>query len=118
MATATSLSTSSPTRRNLGPLTTTFKAPDYCNNIVVNSNCPACDYGWQAQTCANRGVVPVDDSACWPVRTADPPTITGGPALHGWGFYSPGIICPSGYTSACASTVGQDEGFDFQFRLT
>ncbi|KAH6652174.1 hypothetical protein BKA67DRAFT_660936 [Truncatella angustata] len=118
MATSTSSSASSPTRRNLGPLTTTFTAPSYCNNIVVYGSCSTCDYGWQAQTCANGGAVPVDDSSCWPARTSDPPSITGGPAFHGWGFYSPGVMCPNGYTSACASTVGQDDGFSFQFRLT
>ncbi|KAK6080485.1 hypothetical protein SCUP515_03504 [Seiridium cupressi] len=118
MATATSTSTPTRTRRNLGPLTTTFIAPSYCNNAIAFAGCSTCSYGWLAQTCSDNAAIAGDDSSCWPTVTDNPPSITGGPAFHGWGFYSPGIMCPDGYTSACASTAGQDDGFNFQFRLT
>ncbi|KAK8085668.1 hypothetical protein PG997_006939 [Apiospora hydei] len=40
--------------------------------------------------------------------------------LGGWGFYSPGLVCPSGSTSACTKTADNptDGGFTFQFPLT
>ncbi|KAI1872815.1 uncharacterized protein JN550_003689 [Neoarthrinium moseri] len=115
MATATALSTgassSTHTRSNLGPLTTTFVAPSYCNNIIAGDALSG--YGWQAQSC--RGTVVRDDTSCWPTTTPGAPASS--TILAGWGFYSPGIVCPSNYVTACSKSIGQDGGFDFQFGL-
>ncbi|CZS85583.1 unnamed protein product [Fusarium graminearum] len=102
-------------RTNLGPLTTTFTYPASCT--VVVQECDACTNGWQAQTCSDnsfnaQGVQ--DDAECWPPRKGSQST---GVALNGWGFYSPGIECPAGYTTKCVSTDDVDGGFTFQFPL-
>ncbi|KAF5248376.1 hypothetical protein FAUST_312 [Fusarium austroamericanum] len=102
-------------RTNLGPLTTTFTYPASCT--VVVQECDACTNGWQAQTCSDnsfnaQGVQ--DDAECWPPRRGSQST---GVALNGWGFYSPGIECPAGYTTKCVSTDDVDGGFTFQFPL-
>ena len=44
-------------------------------------------------------------------------SVSTGVALNGWGFYSPGIQCPSGYATSCVATEGVVGGFNFQFGL-
>ncbi|GAB7348899.1 hypothetical protein MBLNU459_g7591t1 [Dothideomycetes sp. NU459] len=66
----------------------------------------------------------MDDSACWPPFNGLPPTAP----YAGWGFYSPGLICPTGYTTACTGALLGDgspsvltsggTSYDFQFSLT
>lgn len=112
-ATATQGSGSTQTRSNLGPLTTVFKAPSYCQNVVAA--CDTCDYGWQAQICTANSEAPGDYFSCWPSTTGDAPPAT--QPYNGWGFYSPGVACPSNYEPACSSTADQDGGFGFQFPL-
>ncbi|KAJ3482465.1 hypothetical protein NLG97_g7562 [Lecanicillium saksenae] len=57
----------------------------------------------------------IDDVNCWPPRaTSVPPAPT---PIGGWGFYSPGPACPSGYTAACTGVYDQRPEFDFQFSL-
>ncbi|ETS80134.1 hypothetical protein PFICI_07663 [Pestalotiopsis fici W106-1] len=117
MATATTTTNAKPAQFNLGPLTTPFVAPSYCNDVI--SKCDNCTYGWLAQTCDGDGrKSQIDDSACWP-PTAFYARSTSQP-FAGWGFYSPGTICPSGYTPSCSSTAGQadPQAFDFQFSLS
>ena len=43
----------------------------------------------------------VDDADCWPkvAQNATTPPID----FLGWGLYSPGLLCPSGYTTACST---------------
>ncbi|KAF7551818.1 hypothetical protein G7Z17_g4745 [Cylindrodendrum hubeiense] len=103
-----------PGRTNLGPLTTEFTYPASCT--VVVKNCETCDGGWQAQTCSDntsnsQGVQ--DNVDCWPDR--DDPQLPTGVAVNGWGFYSPGISCPVGYSTACVATGSKDGGWPFQF---
>ncbi|KAI0111084.1 hypothetical protein GGR51DRAFT_557492 [Nemania sp. FL0031] len=103
-------------RTNLGPLTTPFSYPSHCT--VAVSQCSTCDVFWQAQTCSDnsfnaQGVQ--DDPQCWPARQN--PYVPTGVALDGWGFYSPGISCPSGYATSCVATGSVDGGFPFQFPL-
>ncbi|KAI1127277.1 hypothetical protein F5Y10DRAFT_293065 [Nemania abortiva] len=103
-------------RTNLGPLTTLFTYPAHCT--VAIEDCSTCDVFWQAQTCSDnsfnaQGVQ--DDPQCWPARqNLD---LSTGVALNGWGFYSPGISCPSGYATSCVATGTVDGGFPFQFPL-
>ncbi|ORX96287.1 hypothetical protein BCR34DRAFT_184373 [Clohesyomyces aquaticus] len=94
------LARATSTRSNLGPLTTTFTPPPHCSGAVIT--CPTCSSASQGQTCfgsnpSSKGGV--DDTACWPRATQYPPT----PPLVGLGFYSPGLICPTGYASACSA---------------
>jgi hypothetical protein len=51
-------------------------------------------------TC-NSAIGLQDDTNCWPTATSYPPRSK--PALSGLGFYSPGLSCPTGYTSACTA---------------
>jgi hypothetical protein len=95
-------------RTILGPLTTTFSAPATCT--VGQRACSTCNYAWQAQTCYSAGAGGSetygvkDATQCWPPTSSGLPEPT--PPLWGWGFYSPGLICPTGYTSACSATAG------------
>lgn len=98
------------TRRNLGPLTTaTFTAPDDCEYIF-----PSGTTGSRGVTC--DGNTAVDETTCWPPRSAD--AYIAVPPFDGWGFYSPGIVCPLGYTTACNATAGGQTGWDVQFPMT
>ncbi|KAE9369984.1 hypothetical protein N431DRAFT_345662 [Stipitochalara longipes BDJ] len=95
-------------RTILGPLTTTFTAPATCT--AAQRACSTCNYAWEAQTCYSGGAGGSetygvkDATQCWPPTSAGLPEPT--PPLWGWGFYSPGLICPTGYTSACSATAG------------
>ncbi|ETS87022.1 hypothetical protein PFICI_00850 [Pestalotiopsis fici W106-1] len=114
MATVTATPTSAIyARHNLGPLTVPFEAPASC--IYNIAECDTCTRGWRAQSCTFDGAYPVDDSACWPPRATYAPTTQ--PGFNGWGFYSPGTLCPSGYTPSCTKTNGLDGGFPFQYDL-
>ncbi|KAI0467319.1 hypothetical protein F4859DRAFT_275137 [Xylaria cf. heliscus] len=98
-------------RTNLGPLTTATWTYT-CTEVI--QGCGNCDKGWAAQTCI-RGVV-TDNTDCWPPRATNVPATSG--ALLGWGVYSPGIVCPGGYTSVAAATYDGTSDFSFQYPLT
>ncbi|POS79232.1 hypothetical protein DHEL01_v202390 [Diaporthe helianthi] len=88
-------------RTILGPLTTTFTQPPECKTAVAQVGGNAL-FGRLAEVCgAETGAV---DTACWPTTSAG----VSGPSTEspGWGFYSPGIACPAGHTSACSATGG------------
>jgi hypothetical protein len=103
-------------RTNLGPLTEAFTYPASCNAVVLQ--CATCNDGWQAQKCGTNTRNPdgVQDAPdCWPPRQGDAfPTSV---ALNGWGFYSPGVQCPIGYTTACRATGSVAGGFPFEFEV-
>ncbi|KAF2114746.1 hypothetical protein BDV96DRAFT_599938 [Lophiotrema nucula] len=82
-----------PARSNLGPLTTTFVPPSHCSQALLA--CQTCTSAWRAQSCIAGGAG--DDTNCWPSATFYPRRAP----LAGLGFYSPGIVCPTGHTSAC-----------------
>lgn len=118
-----SQTTAAFTRSILGPLTTTFTPPPACTIAVAN--CNTCKVGWLAQTCFSSNSLfqnASDESTCWP-----PVTITPTPGnLSSYGFYSPGLICPSGYSTACAAAgtaktavtgLANGTGFAFQYDL-
>ncbi|KAF2230414.1 hypothetical protein EV356DRAFT_344720 [Viridothelium virens] len=112
-----SLQNQSPT--NLGPLTTTFTPPASCSPILW------WDYqgdvhAYSAQACFEEGIV--NDSLCWPSRANETRNFESFLSpLQGYGVYSPGYICPIGYTSACANAFsGQITAlrtFAFQYPL-
>ncbi|KAH7040046.1 uncharacterized protein B0I36DRAFT_390844 [Microdochium trichocladiopsis] len=102
------------TRLVLGPLTeTAWSPPASCTQIYAA--CDTCNVGWQGQICVDKGIN-TDDQACWPPTTQGLPKTSEG--LNGWGIYSPGLACPSGYTSAAESTYGINNNNKFQFPLT
>ncbi|KAF2750316.1 hypothetical protein M011DRAFT_237900 [Sporormia fimetaria CBS 119925] len=115
-----------PTRSNLGPLTTLFTPPTECSRAVLP--CQTCSTAWLGLACSSDGG-PIDDITCWPPATSSIPRPT--PYVSGMGFYSPGISCPAGYTSACTAvstrpgqtdvpeliTRGPFKDGGFQFRL-
>lgn len=88
-------------RTILGPLTATFTQPPECTTAVAQVSGDAL-LGRLAEVCgAETGAI---DTACWPTATAG----VSGPSTEsaGWGFYSPGVLCPAGHTSACSATGG------------
>jgi hypothetical protein len=106
-------------RTNLGPLTTAVSLPSTCSSHF--EQCSTCDQAWAGQTCfaststsfVDYGVQ--DNTDCWPATTsfvATPPI-----PLQGWGFYSPGISCPSGMVSACTATAGGSSDWPVQFGM-
>lgn len=107
----------------LGPLTTVFTPDPTCSVPVVTCDRPTECVAWNAQTCSfffTKTFKPIDQTLCWPPYTSGAQTINvpavGG--LGGWGFYSPGLYCPAGQTSACSTTAGGTGDFQFQFQLT
>lgn len=95
----------------LGPLLTTFTPPPPCT--VGVGICSTCNVVFLGQTCAPSGAQ--DGTTCWPPTTSGAPTPK--PTLQGWGFYSPGVACPSGYTSRCSAVADSDRepGWPLQF---
>ncbi|KAI1484186.1 hypothetical protein F4774DRAFT_416169 [Daldinia eschscholtzii] len=97
------------TSRLLGPLTTTWTQPPACS-IAVGA-CSTCYSGWQAQTCGGNDTVR-DAPSCWPPRTLG--AMTPPQPLFAWGIYSPGLVCPQGYATACSYNGAKKTG-DFNF---
>jgi hypothetical protein len=96
----------------LGPMTTAWSPPASCSVHVVN--CATCLDGYQAQHCVNGGTAQ-DYTGCWPPATRQ----AGSPKYPylGWGFYSPGVACPTGYTAACTAEYGKRADWPIQFVL-
>ena len=95
----------------LGPLTTAWSMPDACTVYVPA--CATCTKAYRGQQC--KGTVAGSDGAdCWP-----PVTVRETPKSNffGWGFYSPGLACPTGYTSACTAQYGGRAEWEIQFTL-
>ncbi|KAF2795803.1 hypothetical protein K505DRAFT_239153, partial [Melanomma pulvis-pyrius CBS 109.77] len=112
------------TRSNLGPLMTTFVPPPHCSRAALA--CATCSSARQAQLCKTQlnGQKSEDDIECWPTATAVPSRAPMAP-LGGLGFYSPGILCPTGYSTACAissdanpaQATALTRGGNFQFPI-
>ena len=113
----------STSRQVLGPLTTTFYPPHSCH---VHWGPPAvasinlCGIFYRDQICAEDGLE--DDTSCWPPAAVAPAQLPS----QGWGVYSPGTVCPSGYVTACTavkasngslSSSALDTSFNFQMSL-
>lgn len=99
----------------LGPLTTAWSMPDSCKTHFVK--CPTCTDAYMGQRCSRtKGAEAAHDhTTCWPPAAARAGTPT--PAFFGWGFYSPGLACPTGYTTACTAEHGGRSEWDIQFTL-
>ncbi|KAI9163633.1 hypothetical protein HJFPF1_05254 [Paramyrothecium foliicola] len=104
----------------IGALTTAWSIPQSCTvNFVV---CSTCIGLYQGQKCLaepdpNNGDSQLQDNyECWPPRN----TRVNRPPSHplvGWGFYSPGLACPTGYVSACTAEYDRRPEWDIQFNL-
>lgn len=98
--------------RNLGPLTTTFSRPNKCGGPIFSDACETCTparyTAWQNFKCTSNGanIYAIPDTSCFPGFTS----------FHG-AYFSPGLICPSGYTTACSSTVGHKGAQDYFFEV-
>ncbi|KAL2195186.1 hypothetical protein P885DRAFT_41437 [Corynascus similis CBS 632.67] len=95
----------------LGPLTTVWTMPDSCSVHV--RLCESCHEGFRGQQCVSGE--PQDHTTCWPpaTRLSRPPTHP----FVGWGFYSPGLECPSGYTTACTARYNGRPDWEIEFSL-
>jgi hypothetical protein len=78
--------------------------------------CDTCTTVWQAQTC-NPSSNAHDWTDCWPPRSGTATHYDPG-VMMGWGFYSPGYICPSGYTTAALATFSGSSGWGVEYSLT
>lgn len=66
---------------------------------------------------SNGGTGPVeDDMSCWPPPSVNQALLRKHP-FQGLGFYSPGLACPTGYTTACTAEYGRRPQWDIQFAL-
>ncbi|KAF4953087.1 hypothetical protein FGADI_6237 [Fusarium gaditjirri] len=90
------------TAHNLGPLTTTFSAPSACatgtdHHAIVNASAP--ERLWGFPTCGFK-----DRGSCMPSgKSYDSLRCVTTPLNRVWNhYYSPGIACPSGWTTAGA----------------
>ncbi|KAK4460554.1 hypothetical protein QBC42DRAFT_180680 [Cladorrhinum samala] len=101
----------SEARTILGPLATIFSPPASCT--IVHGLCSTCSTAWRAQTCVPTTVQ--DNPSCWPPTTSAAPT--GGAFMLGWGFYSPGVVCPTGHYEACSATAGGAQGWQVQYLM-
>jgi hypothetical protein len=102
-------------RTILGPLTTTFTPPLSCT-VQVQGGGPTNNQAWQGQSCdGTNGRGYSDNTACWPPATVTAPSPVG--TLATWGFYSPGLVCPIGMTTACYATGGGSSGWQVEFSL-
>ncbi|KAF5711555.1 hypothetical protein FMUND_8950 [Fusarium mundagurra] len=88
------------TAHNLGPLTTTFTAPSACatgtdHHVIVNGSAPS--EVWGQPTCGLK-----DRGSCMPSgKSYDSLRSVTTPLNRAWyHYYSPGIACPSGWTTA------------------
>ena len=112
LATATS-------RVGLGPLTTTFTPPSSCANIYLQTDPGSPNAYSQAVSCISDYAT--TDMSCWPPA---PSPAWSSVYEYDIGFlYSPGLICPRGYSFACSATgassgksspVTKSSGFGFQ----
>ncbi|PMD22647.1 hypothetical protein NA56DRAFT_93305 [Hyaloscypha hepaticicola] len=100
-------------RTILGPLTTTYTPPLSCT-VHVQAGGPTNNQAWQAQSCSGANENS-DNPACWPPATVTAPSPVG--TLATWGFYSPGLVCPIGMTTACYATGGGSSGWQVEFSL-
>ncbi|OTB03196.1 hypothetical protein M426DRAFT_12783 [Hypoxylon sp. CI-4A] len=116
---------------NLGPLTAAWTPPSSCTipfNFCTDSECTGifgatCARTYEDDCTDSRAsctssftYVGYDDPDCWPPRSSSislPTDIL----LSGWGYYSPGILCPAGHTSACFATAGGHSDWQPQIPL-
>lgn len=134
-------------RTNFGPLTTTWVQPSSCvTPIIENPNCIndcSLTYGKTCYTTSDRDCrteaisipvgstfsliplltplcstvslyTPTENNACLPSIEGSATSVIG--TLMG--FYSPGLVCPNGYKTACRTTAGDQGNRELSIELT
>ncbi|KAK8074971.1 hypothetical protein PG997_009634 [Apiospora hydei] len=102
---------SPPTRQILGPLTTPWQQPEGCS-VIVRRDSSYTGELWQGQSCQMTASAAQSNywihqaHECFPPPTAAATTPTAS-WYDNWGFYSPGVACPVGWTRACSATCGE-----------
>ncbi|KAF2233887.1 hypothetical protein EV356DRAFT_533421 [Viridothelium virens] len=100
-------------RVNIGPLTTTFTPAASCSSLYAFMSSSTL-VALQAVSC--QGTNLIDDTSCWPPSATSIPHVD---LEQGYGLYSPGYVCPIGYTTACTQNAGISAGdwkyFQFQY---
>lgn len=110
---------SNPTRPILGHLTESWTPPASCFSVQVpGARASPWTAAFLGRTCRGYYYGVFDDANCWPPTTANAPEHLNTAFFSGWGFYSPGTLCPSGFTKACTATFDQPvTGWKLQFPL-
>ena len=85
-----SSSSSAPAPNLIGPLTITFTLPQSCSAFD--------NWGHRGLGCTAGSFAP-GAGACWP------PATSAGAGFVGWGYYSPGLVCPMDYATACSDSL-------------
>lgn len=109
----TATTASSLDRTILGPLTTTFTPPPSCNFVYMSPTSGLTGYlvpfiGRMAMSCVlddGEFMYPRHDASCWPPA----PGASGSTFLtlmKNEAVYSPGLLCPAGYSKAWVGTPG------------
>lgn len=103
----------------IGPLTTVFSFPESCTvNLVMQPDSSELFQGQKCVTELDGNQSPLrDNHECWPPMDPDFNLPVPAPPFSGWGFYSPGLECPTGYTSACTAIEGLRPDWDIEFVL-
>lgn len=101
--------------RNLGPLTTVFTPSPVCSSLFSATLGPKTFGMILGGQCDSNSAVPDASDCCPPAANSDAAISTGDVVnkLHR-GYYSPGLYCPAGYTTACSAT-GTDDYFAASF---
>nr|POE77823.1 hypothetical protein CFP56_09466 [Quercus suber] len=112
------MSSSSSVNVVLGPLTTVFTSPAFCLGNVAVATYPVDPYVWAFP---NQQCVDETDfyfaTKCWP-SLSFPVLVDMGLSVAKWGYYSPGIACPSGYYSAGSATASGSSNFVPTYSIT
>ncbi|KAH8885295.1 hypothetical protein GQ53DRAFT_878663 [Thozetella sp. PMI_491] len=98
-------------RTILGPLTEIFTPPASCATPIPDL--ATYNKGFIAQECSPHLH---DNANCWPPRGTSA-SINTPLTLYGWGFYSPGTVCPSGWYQACTATANGMSAWPVQFSM-
>jgi hypothetical protein len=129
---------------NYGPLTTTWAQPSSCSlpialyqSVTVDEPYPTVDTIISGVSCVSNSVkvcttalsgtssgsticsetpyyTSTIDPACYPPVSMS----TDAELFNSWGYYSPGLVCPEGYTTACHTTSGGTGDWDPIWPLT
>ena len=130
LSVAISLSPSVRTRAGwLGPLTTTFTPDPSCSvfelGIFFGDGGPQSQSLLISNNVGCESVTVSQASFCWPPVSSSLSMVSQTNDFGGFGFYSPGYVCPEGYVAACTAvslSVGQivpsvTGNFSFHFLL-
>lgn len=110
-------------RTNLDPLTTVFTAKPACSIALMDSLFDG--RAWRAQSCMTTSFDTyytdtsfVDDKSCYPFASLSGTQVLYDASDLGLAVFSPGLYCPSGYTTACVGYAGSTGVYPFLNPIT